>query len=312
MPAVDHLDGRIRERIDRKRRQLDQQRPLSAARVRKLREALQLQMTYHSNAIEGNTLTLRETQLVLEEGITIKGKPLRDHLEAKDHKEALDFLFDLTARGRVTLSEHLIRQLHQLVTRETDRQGAGRYRIGAVTIAGATHTPPEAIDVPRSMSELVRWLGANQRRLHPVELAALVHHRLANIHPFNDGNGRTARLVMNCLLMRSGFPLAVILKNDRKKYYRVLQRADRGAPAPFVLLVAQAVERSLDLYLRTVGRSSDRLITLAEASRGSPYSAKYLNLLAARGQLAAEKRGRNWYTTVRAVEEYRQGRLRKR
>lgn len=268
-------------------------------------------MTYNSNAIEGNSLTLRETALVLQEGVTIKGKPLKDHLEAKDHQEALAFLYELVDQSNDTISERLIRQLHQLVVRETETEWAGRYRTGAVMIAGADHTPPEALDVPQRMDDLIRWLRTH-RTLHPVELAALFHHRLAAIHPFVDGNGRTARLAMNVLLMRSGYPLAIILKHDRRKYYRVLQAADHGKSEAVVLLIAQAVERSLDLYLRAFGGSTEKRLTLAEASHGSPYSPKYLNLLARSGRIDASKRGRVWYTTREAIEAYRVGRRRKR
>jgi Fic family protein len=270
-------------------------------------------MTYHSNAIEGNSLTLRETALVLQEGVTIKGKPLKDHLEATDHQHALDFLYDLVDRDRAPVSERLIRQLHQLVVRETEAADAGTYRTGSVLIAGAAHIPPEAVDVPRQMGELIQWLGANTRRLHPVELAARFHHRLTAIHPFVDGNGRTARLAMNLLLMHRGYPLAIILKPDRQKYYRVLQAADRGKVAPLVLFIGQAVERSLDLYVRAfAAEGQGRLLTLAQASRKTTYSPKYLNLLARTGRLDAVKRGRVWYTTREAIAAYRAGRLRQR
>jgi Fic family protein len=245
--------------------------------------------------------------------MTIKGKPLKDHLEAKDHKEALDFLYDLIAQDHYTISEHLIRQLHQLVVRETDRAFAGRYRTGSVMIGGAAHTPPDAVDVPRRMEELIHWLKKNEKTLHPVEYAAILHHKLVHIHPFFDGNGRTARLVMNVFLMRKGFPLAIILKNDRKKYYRVLQAADKGKMTELVLFIAQAVERSLDLYLRTFSKAGNgKLLTLSEASRGTAYGAKYLNLLARTGKLNAFKKGRVWYTTKDAIERYRRERLRQR
>lgn len=308
-----HLEIRIWQRLDRKLKQLNQLRPLNSSQVKKLQEQLEIEMTYNSNAIEGNSLTLRETYLVLQEGMTIKGKPLRDHLEAKDHKEALDFLYDLISQNHYTISEHLVRQLHQLVVRETEKEWAGKYRNGSVMIGGADHMPPDAIDVPRQMDELIRWLRKEEKRLHPVELAALFHHKFVFIHPFFDGNGRTARLVMNVILMRFGFPLAIILKNDRKKYYRVLQSADKGKDDALVLFLAQAVERSLDLYLRAFGKIRDGAsLTLAEASRGTPYSPKYLNLLARTGKIDASKKGRVWYTTRGAIEEYRKGRMRKR
>ncbi|HLD71029.1 MAG TPA: Fic family protein [Candidatus Peribacteraceae bacterium] len=307
------LDPRIQKRLDEKLTKLSKLRPLSAMQVQKLREQMEIEMTYNSNAIEGNSLTLRETWLVLNEGMTIKGKPLKDHLEAKDHKEALDFLYELVSGKRCTISEHLIRQLHQLVVQGTEKEWAGRYRNGAVIIGGAAHMPPDALDVPRQMANLVQWLKQNERKMHTVELSALLHHKLAAIHPFFDGNGRTARLVMNIILMMKGFPLAIILKNDRKKYYDVLQKADGGDAVPLTLFVAQSVERTLDLYLRTFAKEKlGTLLTLAEVSRSTAYGPKYINLLARTGRIFAVKRGRIWYTTKEAIEEYRKGRLRKR
>ncbi len=307
------LDPQIRKRLDEKLAKLNKLRPLSAAHVQKLRGQLEIEMTYNSNAIEGNSLTLRETWLVLHEGMTIKGKPLKDHLEAKDHQEALDFLYELISEKRCTISEQLIRQFHQLVVRETEKEWAGRYRNGAVIIGGAKHMPPDALDVPRRMTNLIQWLKKNDGKLHTVELAAVLHHTLAAIHPFFDGNGRTARLLMNVVLMRKGFPLAIILKHDRKKYYDVLEKADDGDSVPLVLFLAQAVERTLDLYLRTFSQEKlGLLITLADVSKKTPYSQKYINLLARTGRIFAVKRGRIWYTTKEAIEEYRKGRLRKR
>ncbi|MDO8468608.1 MAG: Fic family protein [Candidatus Peribacter sp.] len=307
------LDPRLQKRLDEKLADLNALRPFNPAHVRKLREQLEIEMTYNSNAIEGNSLTLRETFLVLQEGMTIKGKPLKDHLEAKDHMEALDFLYELASQDSSTISEHIIRQLHQLVVRETEAEWAGTYRNGPVIIGGADHTPPDAADVPRRMEELMRWLKIHQKTLHPVELAALFHHKIVFVHPFFDGNGRTARLAMNVQLMRRGFPLAIILKNDRKKYYHVLEKADRGNEAAFVLFIAQSVERSLDLYLRAFSTTRNgELLTLAKASRGTAYGAKYLNLLARTGRIDAFKKGRVWYTTREAIVRYRAERLRAR
>ncbi len=307
------MDPRIRKRLDEKLSKLNKLRPLSALQVQKLREQLEIEMTYNSNAIEGNSLTLRETWLVLHEGMTIKGKSLKDHLEAKDHKEALDVLFELVSNKRCTISEHLIRQLHQLVVQETEKEWAGKYRNGTVIIGGAKHMPPAATDVPRQMRNLMQWLQKNERKLHTIELSAILHHKLAAIHPFFDGNGRTARLVMNIVLMRKGFPLAIILKNDRKKYYDVLRKADDDNVAPLTLFIAQSVERTLDLYLRTfAGKKLGELLTLADVSRSTPYGQKYINLLARTGRIFAVKRGRIWYTTREAIEEYRKGRLRNR
>ena len=307
------LDPRIQKRLDEKLKQLNSLRPLSKSQVQKLREQLEIVMTYNSNAIEGNSLTLRETWLVLHEGITIKGKPLKDHLEAKNHKEAIEYLYELVSGKRCTISEHLVRQLHQLVVQETEKEYAGKYRDGAVMIGGAKHTPPDASQVPVLMKELMEWLKKNEKKLHPVVLSALLHHKLVSVHPFFDGNGRTSRLVMNVALMQKGFPLAIILKTDRKKYYSVLQKADDGNIEPLVLFTAQAVERSLDLYIRTFAKEdTGKLIKLSDAAKGTAYSAKYLNLLAREGKLFAVKRGRLWHTTKEAIREYQQNRLRKR
>lgn len=309
----DMLDPRIQKRLDEKLKKLNALRPLNKNQVQKLREQLEIEMTYNSNAIEGNSLTLRETWLVLQEGITIKGKPLKDHLEVRDHQVALEFLYELVSGKRCTISEHLVRQLHHIVVQETEKEYAGRYRDGAVIIGGAKHTPPDVLDVPRLMKELMEWLKKNDKKLHPVVLSALLHHKLVAIHPFFDGNGRASRLVMNVTLMRKGFPLAIILKTDRKKYYTVLQKADNGDTTPLVLFVAQAVERSLDLYIRTFAKEdTGKLIKLSDAARGIDYSAKYLNLLARTGKLFVVKRGRIWYTTKEAVEDYRKERIRKR
>lgn len=304
------------ERIDAKKRRLDALRPLPVAAVRKLREQSELEMTYNSNAIEGNSLTLKETFWVVNEGLTIKGKPIKDHLEAKNHTEALAFLHDLIDNGkRHTISEQLVRSLHQLVVHDTDKDWAGRYRTSDVMITGTDHRPPEALDLPQCMSELIAWARRESARLHPIELAALFHHKLVHIHPFFDGNGRTARLAMNIFLLQSGYPLAIILKNDRKKYYRVLAEADHGNTLPLVRFIAQAVERSLDLYLDAITPATSRkkrFVTLAELARGSPYSAKYLNLLARSGKLEAHKARRDWLSSHEALMRYVDGRKRRR
>ncbi len=313
---MQYLPKKIQDRLDEKLALLNVRRPMPQTAVRKLREQFGLEMTYNSNAIEGNSLTLKETFLVINEGLTIKGKPLRDHLEAKSHSEALEYLYELLdSETRSTLSERLIRELNQIVMREIDKEWAGRYRTSNVFIAGADHTPPEAVLVPQLMHELMDWMRRSRKTIHTVELAALLHHRLVNVHPFFDGNGRTARLVMNVILMQAGFPLAVVLKNDRKRYYRTLQEADRGDCAPFVRFIAQAVSRSLDIYLKVLtpaDKNREQFISLAELAAGSSFTAKYLNLLARSGKLEAHKEGRNWLSSQEALKRYLDGRERKR
>ena len=148
-----------------------------------------------------------------------------------------------------------------------------------------------------------------------IELAAIIQHKLVYIHPFFDGNGRTARLLMNVLLLHKGYPLAIILKNDRKRYYRVLQQADQENYKPLVEFVAKSVERSLDIYLDALTPATDtkeKPISLTNAAKTSLYSAKYLNLLANKGLLEAHKEGRNWVTTQEAIQRYMSSRQRKR
>ncbi len=313
---MSYLSPKLASRIDQKLKRLQTLRPLPSAAVRKLQERFEIEMTYNSNAIEGNSLTLKETYLVINEGLTIKGKPLKDHLEAKDHHEALEMVYELISHdSQPTLSGHLIRTLHQLVVKKTEEEFAGKYRTSEVFIGGADHVPPDALQVPVEMKRLLSWFSKNQKVLHPVELAALLHHKLVYIHPFFDGNGRTARLVMNVVLMRDGYPLAVILKNDRQRYYRSLQAADKGKYASIVRFIAQAVERSLDIYLKTLTPASqqrEKYLLLSKISKDSPYSTKYLNLLARQGKLEAHKQGRNWLSSKEALQRYVEGRERQR
>lgn len=313
---MNHLDENLIERLEEKLKKLDSLRPLPPALVEKLQEQFRIEMTYNSNGIEGNSLTLKETFLVLSEGITIKGKPLKDHLEAKNHYEALEYLSDLVEKNKNhTISEILIQNLHQIVVQETDKEWAGKYRSSNVIIGGADHTPPDALDVSKEMKKLISWLQKNIKKMHIVELAAVAHHKLVYIHPFFDGNGRTARLLMNLILMQKGYPLIIILKNDRKKYYEVLSQADKGDYSKMVQFIAQNVERSLNIYLKVttpISAKKEKYLLLSEISSKTSFSAKYLNLLIRQGKLEAYKQGRNWLTSVEAVNRYLEGRDRKR
>jgi len=317
---MNHLNTLFKKRLDQKLEIIKKHRPIPAAVVAKLKEQFAIELTYNSNAIEGNRLTLKETYLVISEGLTVKGKSLRDHLEAKDHYEAIHFLYELIEHDRRhTVSEHLIRSLQQMVVRETNAKNVGTYRTGNVMITGSSHTPPDAHEIPHLMRQFVSWMRASIEKHHPVELAALAHHRLVHIHPFVDGNGRTARLLMNLLLMQQGYPLVTILKNDRKKYYNVLDQADKGKHASLVRFIAQSVERSLNLYLKVLGpktpNASSKLmrhIPLSEIAKKSPYSAKYLNLLIRSGKLEGHKDGRIWVSSLEALKDYQRNRLRKR
>lgn len=296
------LDSRVHERILGKKRMVDARRPFPSSTVRKIQQQMEIEYVYNSNAIEGNTLNLRETQLVLEEGITIQGKSLREHLEARNHPRVIKYVEKLTAR-RMREQDFLV--LHQIIMKGID-ENAGRFRTTEVRIAGADFIPPPAYEVPHLIGELTDWYNRNPDELRPIELASVLHHRFVHIHPFHDGNGRIARLLMNLTLMRNGYPIATILNVDRKKYYDVLKKADSGETSPLIAFVAAAVERSLELYLRALYPTTQevQLLTLAEASRESPYSQEYLSLLARRRRIAAVKIGRKWMITRRALREY--------
>jgi len=313
---MQYLDKKIQKRIDDKLKMLNSFRPLPVSAVRKLKEQFEIEMTYNSNAIEGNSLTLKETYLVINEGLTIKGKPLKDHLEAKNHQEALEYLYDLIEKDKKnTFSENLIRSLNQIVQQNIDKEWAGRYRNSGVIIGGADHKPPEALEIPKLMRNLIDWVGDNKKKMHPVELAGILHHKLVYIHPFFDGNGRTSRLVMNIVLMQSGFPLVIVLKNDRKRYYQTLSSADKGEYADFVNFIARAVERTLDIYLKILmpsKKGNEKYISLAELAKESKFTEKYLNKLARSGKLEAHKEGRNWLSSKDALKRYMDSRERVR
>lgn len=305
------LETRLLNRLQQKKAQLDALRPLPKAAVQRLNEQLTIEWIYNSNAIEGSTLSQRETQLILETGMTIGGKSLREHLEVINHQEAIRYVEALIDQPD-PLTAVQVRQIHQLVLARIDDNSAGQYRTLPVRIAGSTHRPPEAWEVPALMTTWENWLTAETSSRHPVERAALAHHRLVSIHPFLDGNGRTARLVMNLLLMREGYPPTIIMRVNRRQYYKVLAQADAGQEKPLVNFVGRAAERSLTLYLEACTPAAGpppteaRLIPLREASEGSPYSQEYLSLLARTGRLEAIKRGRVWYTTRQAIETYLQ------
>jgi len=210
---------------------------------------LLLQWTYNSNAIEGNTLTLRETKVVLEDGITIGGKTLKEHLEVVNHKEAIFCIEDIVNEEEV-LSEKQIKNIHYLVLKGIDDEKAGVYRDRKVIISGASHTPSPPYQLKSKMEGLISWYRNAGSKLHTLERAAKLHTDFVNIHPFVDGNGRTARLLLNFELMKDGYPPAIIRTEDRGDYYEVLDKAaTTGDYDDFTRMVRDAVERSLDLYL---------------------------------------------------------------
>jgi Fic family protein len=216
-----------------------------------IKEALEVEFLYESNRIEGNTLTLRETQLVINEGMTISGKSMREHLEAINHKEAILFIDDLVSQ-KVDLSEYVLKQIHGIVLYGIDRENAGVYRKLPVAIAGSKHLPPQPYLLQDLMEEYFQFYNQAKDQLHPVVLAAEIHERLVTIHPFIDGNGRTSRLIMNLILLQYGFPLAIIGGDydSRMAYYDALEKVQTESnKEDFILLIAEKVLFALERYI---------------------------------------------------------------
>ena len=235
------------ETIDSLKNKLDAQRPLPPSVVKNLQEDLILRWTYHSNAIEGNTLTLLETKVVLE-GITVGGKALREHFEAINHRNAIYYVEDIIKKEE-PFSEWQIRNIHQLILKNIDDDNAGRYRQQNVLISGATNTPPDYTLLNDKMAHFVDWYNSESNQLHPIERAAKVHADFVGIHPFIDGNGRTSRLLMNLELMKAGYPPCVITVENRLAYYEALdQWMAFGKTEAFNQLVADAVMEGFKPY----------------------------------------------------------------
>jgi Fic family protein len=300
-------------RLESKKKELDIHRPLPSFIVEKIKANLALEWTYNSNAIEGNTITLRETQLILEEGVTVKGKSLREHFETFNHHKAISFLYKLADASEPVRGIDILK-LHEIVLNNIEEHYAGRIRTGNVRINGANFTPPGASKVSGLFDELVEWIQLNPEGLDMISLATLFHHRFVWIHPFFDGNGRTVRLAMNLLLLRNGYPPAIILRADRKKYYEALNQANNGQYKKIQLLMIQAVERTLNIYLAALPGSIyeySAITTIIEEER-LPYGQEYLSLLARQGKIDAYKEGNVWYTSKEAVDSYINNRKRQR
>ncbi|SKC81984.1 Fic family protein [Maledivibacter halophilus] len=235
--------------IEDKKRKLDSLRPLKTETVKSIREKLLLDWTYNSNAIEGNTLTLVETKVVLE-GITIGGKTLREHLEVINHKEAILYVEEIV-KNEEPLTEWQIKNIHSIVLKGINDNYTGIYRDQNVIISGAMHIPPDYILLNELMSQFIDWYNSKEvQEMNPIERAARVHGEFVKIHPFIDGNGRTARLLLNLELMKSGYPPIVIKNNRRVEYYEALDKAHTiGDYSYFITIVKQEIENSIDLYL---------------------------------------------------------------
>ena len=238
--------------VDVQKEQLSAVRPLPEEALKKIQDALDIEYTYESNRIEGNTLTLQETALVVNEGVTISGKSMREHLEAINHAEAISYIKDI-AKQDIEISERTIKEIHALILHGIDRENAGRYRTVPVMISGSTHMPPQPYLIEKQMEDFIlRFKQMEAEKVHPVLIAAYLHDELVRIHPFIDGNGRTSRLLMNLYLLRHGYVIITLKgSNDAKvNYYKALEMSHtEQLPEDFQKLVIEAEIAALQKYL---------------------------------------------------------------
>lgn len=301
------LDPRLAGRLAHKKARLDRYRPLPQETVSRLNDDLRVFLTYHSNAIEGNTLSLRETQMVIEYGMTIHGHSLREYLEAANHAEAYSYMTDFVAQ-RAPITRETILALHALVM-DKIVEAKGLFRTVPVSIRGANMTPPPAGQVESLMREWVMWIDKQGTEYEPVVRAAIAHHGFEAVHPFTDGNGRVGRLLLNLMLLREGYPPALLLRDWRMRYIQALDVANTGNYRSLANMIGQAVEAGLDLYLEAcsdaTALSEDPYQPLSTLAQSSGYSVDYLGWLVRQGRLEAIKRRGRWYSTPKAIQSYK-------
>ena len=266
------------KKLTQKKQQLDKYRPFDAALVKNLEEWFRIELTYTSNAIEGNTLSRAETAMVVEKGLTIGGKTITEHLEAANTAAALDFVKEQIKRRPSEIKEKDILKIHEIILDRIDKENAGIYRRVPVRISGSAVVLPNPKKVQDLMDEFFSWIK-KETKLHAIELAAEAHYRFVAIHPFIDGNGRTARLLMNMILMMKGFPPAIIRKNDRLAYIKSLEKpqlvnGEGDSKNDYFKLIAAAVDRSLNIYLKAIeGKDqepeNEKLLKIGELAKAT-------------------------------------------
>ncbi len=235
--------------LEEKLQLLNSKKPFSKNTLKSLHENLILEWTYNSNAIEGNTLTLQETKVVME-GITVGGKSLREHFEVINHREAIAYIEEIV-KNNEPLTEWQIKNIHNLILKNIDGNNAGRYRTENVIISGAKHIPPSFLNLDEEMKSLIKWY--NEDNSHPIEKSARLHSLFVKIHPFIDGNGRTARLLLNFELMKNGYLPVVIKKENRLDYYIALDKSHTTNDyTDFIKMIEQLEIEMIDFYLKIV------------------------------------------------------------
>lgn len=252
--TIDRELNKVINEIDDLKKKLNKLRPFDKTQIKKLEEYFEINYTYDSNKIEGNTLTLQETALIVEKGVTIGGKSIREHLEAINHYEAINYIKEIVS-NKEQFNDWILKNIHLLILKGIDERNAGKYREIEVRISGSKHIPPEFFKLPEMMEKYFEFYEINNKKIHPVILAADMHQKLVDIHPFVDGNGRTARLVMNLILLQNGYSIANIsgdLKN-RIEYYKALEKSQlENDNTMFRMLIANEVCKSLKDYINVI------------------------------------------------------------
>lgn len=250
-PKTNDIDELCEQLTDLKKC-LDSFRPLNPAQLLNLKEFYEVHYTYESNRIEGNTLTLQETYLVLNKGMTIGGKPLQDHVEAVNHRNAFQYIQEI-AKSETDFSESILLDIHDFILKNIDNHNAGKYRNVRVRISQSQHIPPNPLKVSDLMNGYFEQYENQKKTVHPIILAANMHERLVTIHPFIDGNGRTARLVMNLILLKNGYPITNISgeNESRTEYYKALEAVQTHKdPTAFQHYILQQSKMALWDYLQ--------------------------------------------------------------
>lgn len=281
--------------LDKDVQDFRQSGPLDKVALEKLQEHFRTHHIYNSAGIEGNRLTLQETALVLKEGIDISDKPIKDSIEVKNLGLAFDFLYELS-KADVQLSENYIRQIHKLIVGDDESLRPRDYRNIGVIITGSEHRPPEPFEVPIKMTELIEWVKLN-KDTNPIIVAAIAHHEFVKIHPFMDGNGRTARIILNLLLLQKGFPICNIKRTERPDYYNALYAADNGNYEPIIDIVASNCNELFAEYVRV----RDESLRLTEWAKRIGQKDFQSRLSKAKGEFEL------WYNRINQIKlEFKQ------
>lgn len=303
--------------IDQKRTALDQHRPFDPEFSKNIEEWFRIELTYTSNAIEGNTLTRQETALVVEKGRTVAGKTLVEQLEAVNHARALDFIATIREKNRMAITEKTLLNIHSIILHSIDDENSGCYRRVPVRIAGSTVVMPNPMKVPTLMQEMMQWLHGDLQG-HPATIAADAHLQFVSIHPFIDGNGRTGRLLLDLLLMQTGLPPALIRKEDRLEYIKSIESSQLGlGTEKYYHVIYTAIIRSMDEVLKLLGeddaiskQSPDKLFKIGELAKATGETTATIRHWTKEGLLQVAKKSVGGYQLysqymIARVEEIR-------